>query len=383
VGWFVLQVASGVEGARSDPEVQQMLGPLEAEGGGAASAAQQLRVLLGSAAAGAAGGGGGPTAGAMLAVADLQAAAGGRQDNDKADFRDIAIMPTADEVSGRGRLGCRGCLGCQQEHAAARPLLAADTSARASCPGPRTPTPNPHPIPGSQAVCTMPPHLPRRNDNLQLQLPEAALLDRQFRLLREDFVGPLRQELADLGLATAQEQPAAAAPAAPSSRPGSSQQQQQQQQQQLLPGWQSGSSRNVFRQVAVLGACVKPRPCVMVSLALPARHEAAGLSKAKRLAFWTDRGHSTLPLDALVCLELPSGALAFGTVARREVTELSEDEQRPMVRARASAGASVCCCCCCCCCCHVCAAAPVQREESRIAQCGCGGGGCRHTRGCS
>jgi len=33
--------------------------------------------------------------------------------------------------------------------------------------------------------------------------PEAALLDRQFRLLREDFVGPLRAELSALGIADA------------------------------------------------------------------------------------------------------------------------------------------------------------------------------------
>lgn len=103
VGWFVLQVASSIEGGRSDPDVQLMIDPLESLGGGGASAAQQLRVLLGSAATAAedAAGAGGSTAGGstMLAVADLQAMAGGRHDNDKADFRDISILPTAEEVS--------------------------------------------------------------------------------------------------------------------------------------------------------------------------------------------------------------------------------------------------------------------------------------------
>jgi hypothetical protein len=106
VGWFVLQVASQIEGARSDPEVQQLLPPLEAAGGAAAAAAQQMRVLLGSsnAAAGGAAAPGSSAAGgpaAMLAVADLQAMAGGRHDNDREDFRDIAIMPTAEEVRHR------------------------------------------------------------------------------------------------------------------------------------------------------------------------------------------------------------------------------------------------------------------------------------------
>jgi hypothetical protein len=103
VGWFVLQVAGGIQGGRTDPDVAQMIAALEQLDGGGASAAQQLRVLLGSAEVAAAAGAGGPDGSAasgstMLAVADLQVMAGGRHDNDKADFRDIGILPTAEEV---------------------------------------------------------------------------------------------------------------------------------------------------------------------------------------------------------------------------------------------------------------------------------------------
>jgi hypothetical protein len=181
-----------------------------------------------------------------------------------------------------------------------------------------------------QALCATPPYLPRPGDSA-LQQPEAELLDRQFRLLREDFVGPLRQELAQLGLAHQQQgqgQGQEQGQGQPAAAPGP-----QQQQQGAQHGWLSSGSRNVYRQVAVLGTCTKPRPCVMVSLELPAGHKAAGLpTKAKRLEFWKDFGRSTLPLDALVCLVLPGGELAFGTVARRDEAELAA-EQRPMVGA--------------------------------------------------
>jgi hypothetical protein len=51
-----------------------------------------------------------------------------------------------------------------------------------------------------QALCSKPPYLPRASDPQQLQHPEAALLDRTFRLLREDMCGPARRQLHDLGV---------------------------------------------------------------------------------------------------------------------------------------------------------------------------------------
>ncbi len=161
-----------------------------------------------------------------------------------------------------------------------------------------------------QALSTEPPYLPLPSDS-PLHQPEAALLDRHFRLLRENFVGPLRAELAELGIT---------------------------QQVQQQAAWLSPGSRNVFRQVAVLGTCLKPRPCVMVSLELPPGHRARShASRTKRLEYWKQYGHGTLPLDALVCLVCPSGqGLLFGTVARRDPDELASE--RPVVGLAFEAG---------------------------------------------
>jgi hypothetical protein len=111
VGLLLLRVAAAVEGARTDPAVRQLVEPLKAMGGGGAAAARQLEVVLAGAAAGEGGGGGGGAALDVsgLAVEDLQMHAGGRHDNDQADFRSIRVMPTSDEVRrGWGR-ALRAC----------------------------------------------------------------------------------------------------------------------------------------------------------------------------------------------------------------------------------------------------------------------------------
>jgi hypothetical protein len=46
----------------------------------------------------------------------------------------------------------------------------------------------------TQLKCERPAYLPVRSEDVSGS-PEGAVLERQFRLLREDFVGPLRQEL--------------------------------------------------------------------------------------------------------------------------------------------------------------------------------------------
>jgi hypothetical protein len=87
----------------------------------------------------------------------------------------------------------------------------------------------------------------------------------------------------------------------------------------------AASSRNVYRSPAILGVCLKPRPCVMVSVALPPGHRAARLkTKDERLAFFKQYGHGLLPLDALVCLATPGWPLVFATVVRRDPAELAE-----------------------------------------------------------
>ena len=72
-----------------------------------------------------------------LGVEDIRIRAGGRHDNDKSDFRSIRVMPTVQEISSEGL-----------------------------------------------------PYLPQNQ-----VMDEASALERQFRLLREDMVGPARKEL--------------------------------------------------------------------------------------------------------------------------------------------------------------------------------------------
>lgn len=174
-----------------------------------------------------------------------------------------------------------------------------------------------------QALCQQPPFLPRPNDShLQLtSCPEAALLDRHFRLLREDFVGPLRDELKRLGFTDKIQNPTSAQP--PPAQQGPS---WLQRQSSGSSGWLTGiaaSSRNVFQSPSILGVCQKPRPCVMVSLALPPGHRANRCKfRKEREDYWREYGHGTLPLDALVCLASPGWPLVFATVVRRDPEEL-------------------------------------------------------------
>jgi hypothetical protein len=89
----------------------------------------------------------------------------------------------------------------------------------------------------------------------------------------------------------------------------------------------AGASRNVFRQPAVLGTCLRPRPCIMFSVQLPSSHKATRLrTQAERKEFWSSFGHSTLPMDALVCLVTPGRPLLFATVARRDPAEMAHEQ---------------------------------------------------------
>lgn len=181
----------------------------------------------------------------------------------------------------------------------------------------------------AQALCQHPPFLPRPSDS-HLQLAssqQAAALDRHFRLLREDFVGPLRAELKQLGfadhlpvegdhsngLAQGNHLPTTTATAGSSGV--------------VSRQWLTSSataSRNVYTSPLILGVCMKPRPCVMISIAMPPRHRASRCkSHDERLEYWKAYGHSTLPLDALVCLASPGSPLVFATVVRRDPEEMA------------------------------------------------------------
>ncbi|GFH23954.1 uncharacterized protein HaLaN_21658 [Haematococcus lacustris] len=137
--------------------------------------------------------------------------------------------------------------------------------------------------------------------------PEAQLLDRHFRLLREDMVAPLREVLRTL--TQWQQLDGNAAWGAPT----------QAAMQQVL--------RNVYHQVSVLGVCKQQNrmACVMLSFVLPPGHHANRLETRKeKEEFWDKHGRGTLPLNALVCLAAPGDPLLFGTVVRREPKEMAE-----------------------------------------------------------
>ncbi|GFR50032.1 hypothetical protein Agub_g12193 [Astrephomene gubernaculifera] len=311
VGWFLLMLATELDEVRRSPEVRRLADLLAAQGGDGAKVAQRLHMVLAGAAEAAAGAGaagvtggrnngattrasarardgsgsGRRQQGAGIALEDLLAGPGGRHDNDHVDYRSIQILTTSDE-----------------------------------------------------ALCERPPYLPRRSADDEAEdgelpgpsphlasNPEAALLDRHFRLLREDFVQPLRQALAVLGLkeGAGKGNPAAAG---------------QPRLQERLAMSVSFVQRNVFPLVAVVGVAHKPRACVQVAVALPPGHRAMRLKKEEeRKEYWSEYGKGTLPMDALVCIaRMPkkqaqaAGSqqpqpqpLLFGTVVRREAAEMA------------------------------------------------------------
>ncbi|GAX74369.1 hypothetical protein CEUSTIGMA_g1818.t1 [Chlamydomonas eustigma] len=283
LGWFALTLAQKDEEARKDPMLLQLADLLEASEGPAAKTGRQLRtVLAGTQAAAAAEA---DVSESLIAIEDIQAGPGGRHDNDHMDYRSIKIIPTA-----------------------------------------------------SEALCIKLPYLPRAVDPSSLLSAEAALMDRQFRLMREDMMGALRTAISALNLVP-QQSPSGFDASAEATLPAPP---------QKLP---SHLQRNVFSLVSVLGVAEKPRPSVMVAIQLPKSHRVSGMpSLREREEFWTDHGRGTLPMDALVCIAgrpttaavshwnqhqpVVSGKLqpnkvaplliAFATVGRRDVKELSE-----------------------------------------------------------
>ena len=183
----------------------------------------------------------------VLEGASIPSAAGGRHNNDFKDFRDIAIIPTVEEFT-----------------------------------------------------CTKDPHLPKPLPASEAN-SAARLLDRQFRLLREDMIGAAKEE---------QDDP-------------------------------RKLKRDLFTNARVQRVCsgaevndkkgkwiTRPSdPCIMVSVAAPP--QARNLKGQKRKDFW-ERSKRTLPDGALVCFRRKDDKgdwvpVRFGTIRRRELSELAQD----------------------------------------------------------
>ncbi|KXZ51993.1 hypothetical protein GPECTOR_10g1015 [Gonium pectorale] len=296
VGWFLLTLASQLEEVRQSPEVKQLADTLLARGGDAEKVARRLKVVLAGTAAT-----GGPDwmhPAAVdregLALEDLIAGPGGRHDNDHVDYRSIKIQPTSDEAT------------CPR-----MPYLPR------SCEG----------EPEEGEIQVSDPHAPPD--------PEAALLDRHFRLLREDLVQPLRQALAVLGFAPTSP---ATAGAASGGQAQQEQHRQQRRQTQQVMAAAAAAQQVVFPLVEVIGTALRPRPCVLVAVALPPSHRAVRMPESKeREEFWSEHGKGTLPIDSLVCIARrvapgqPPAPLLFGTVVRRIPKEMAREAARPVV----------------------------------------------------
>ena len=180
-------------------------------------------------------------------IKDLEAMQGGRHDNDPPDFRDVSVMPSVDELK------------CTQ-----RPHL----------PGPPT------------SSCS-------------------AHLERHFRLLREDLLGPARTEL------------------------------------QLFQKGE-GDRRKRFSAVAIESVDVNTKDqkkvMVVVSFALePGRKALLMTAQKDRVSYWESYSTGILPINCLVLLMAPDGSEAFATVIHREARELAglkNDDYRPRVGLR-------------------------------------------------
>eukprot|EP00397_Hematodinium_sp_SG-2012_P000289 GEMP01000289.1.p1 GENE.GEMP01000289.1~~GEMP01000289.1.p1 ORF type:complete len:2487 (+),score=732.48 GEMP01000289.1:46-7506(+) len=232
VGWFVLMCCRDFETARRD-DGNIMRRVADILIERNAPAARQLRTVLGIGLTSEQVGG----SPEVVGIEDLRQEAGGRHDNDMKDFRSIALIPTIEE------------LGCTEQG-----------------------------------------YLPKQGST------EAAALDRNFRLLREDVIGPARVDL-----------------------------------EQIQQG--GGNRRNVYEEVGVEWACTKndrKRPCVLVSFSLPSGHKSKRYkSKKDRIAFFDKECGGMLPVDALVCLAVHARPAYVATVVVRESKLLAEE--RPTI----------------------------------------------------
>jgi replication-associated recombination protein RarA len=241
---LIINVATRKSKARDDNDVRGIADALaERE----LPITQSLRVLLDD----------GPSALGDSSTEDRLDLPGDRHDNDYKCFRDVRVLPTMDEVL------------CERHPYLPQPQSMSDARAAASV-----------------------------GDTNSVSSGVATLLDRQFRLLREDFIAPLREELQQLTNAQAGR-----------GRP----------------------SRFTFRGVKFIGADSggddnKLNPCVIVSFELPQDHGARRCrSKKERIAFWDD--HRSILADGALCvLCIRDQPVCFATIVRRIPELLAKNE---------------------------------------------------------
>ena len=176
---------------------------------------------------------------------------GGRHDNDKEDFRSISIVPT-----------------CQEFLSDANPYL------------PLVPTD-------------------------EKEYTEALLLDRHFRLLREDILAPSKEERDD----------------------------PKKQQRDIFYGVRPVSAES---GVAIQGKngnriVGDTDPCIMFKFEMPRWFRVNSMKTTKEKVEYWDKNRRILPRDALVCLERRDEQdkwvpIRFGTIVRRETKDLLSEK---------------------------------------------------------
>jgi hypothetical protein len=268
IGWMVLQVAARSQLARSPSSrtlIIDTIRALRSYGNGYEHIAGQIATVCGmddEQQPGAGNRGGGAAAAAAAAprsLSDLQGirGAGGRHDNDKVNFRDVSIVPTPSELL----------------HNDPFLPLAAGT-------------------PGNPVES------------------EATTLDRAFRLLREEFVAPLREELSQVNNSQRSfnrarilhyfsgkphwEDPVPPAGAAAAASAG---------------GYQRAPSRMID----------KGHLCVTFD------HFQGGASR--KASFWDDKKRQ-LGFQALVCFVVKGKITCFGVVCERDSGALAKQQPR-------------------------------------------------------
>lgn len=286
MAWLALHLATRLPEARADAVVRAIADELSRRD---VAGSRRLQVVLRS-------GSGATSEGRDLASMSLDAmrdVPGGRHPNDFADFRDIKLLPIADEVT------------CERD-AYLPPRWEEQSAAHAAMPSP---------VASSSAPSggTTNDDDGSGGDELARVEREAAMLDRQFRLLREDMVATMRVEWRLLNQSPPHRQ-AAFGPA------------RNRNAVRL-------AHKKTFGGIALFSIELSPRPCVRVRFKLSSGHAARRLSsKKERLHFWSGGSDKhTLPMDSLVALVRPHLPPIFAQVVCRDESWLADETTGPSV----------------------------------------------------
>lgn len=197
-----------------------------------------------------------------VAINDLiTSGPGGRHDNDHLNFRDVNILPTIDELS--------------SQHEPYLPIKPCSDLEEKFCGD------------GSEL-----------EEDRRMATKINSKLDRQFRLLREDFVGPIRETLRT-------------------------------REESGRMTRKKVDSIPIYADVKFDQMLGHPRPCIMVRARLPKSHYLSkARSKNKRKAYWESRmSAAVIPFNGLFALVTDGKIFCLGTVVRREIAELSEMDE--------------------------------------------------------